>query len=90
MPLIDKQGHVIEFEARGIERITSDIRSVNTDDIVHLFKNVTKEEIERPSGPVDIMNMQPTTRQENKTSESSTTKCFVTHEEFEEFLDQSN
>ena len=55
VPLIDNQGHVIEFEAYGIERITSDIESVNIDDIVHLFKNVTKEEIERPSGPVDIL-----------------------------------
>ena len=55
VPLIDKQGHVIEFEAYGIERITSDIESVNIDDIAHLFKNVTKEEIERPSGPVDIL-----------------------------------
>ena len=55
VPLIDKQGHVIEFEAYGNERITSDIESVNIDDIVHLFKNVTKEEIERPSGPVDIL-----------------------------------
>ena len=31
VPLIDKQGHVIEFEAYGIERITSDIDSVNID-----------------------------------------------------------
>ena len=45
----------MKFEAYGIERITSDIESVNIDDIVHLFKNVTKEEIERPSGPVDIL-----------------------------------
>ena len=55
LPLIDKQGRVIEFEAYGIERITSDIESVNIDDIVQLFKNVSKEEIERPSGPVDVL-----------------------------------
>ena len=55
VPLIDKQGHVIEFEAYGIERITSNIESVKIDDIVHLFKNVTKEDIKRPSRPVDIL-----------------------------------
>ena len=55
MLLIDKQGHVVEFEAYGIERIASDIESVKINDIVHLFKNVTKGEIERLSGPVDIL-----------------------------------
>ena len=38
VPLIDEQGHVIEFEAYSIERITPDIESVNTDNIVHLFE----------------------------------------------------
>ena len=55
LPLLDKQGHAVEFEVYGINKITSDIEHVNVESIVHLFRNVTKEEIARPAGPVDVL-----------------------------------
>ena len=55
LPLMDKQGHAIEFEVYGINKITSDIEHVNVESIAHLFRNVTKDEIARPIGSVDVL-----------------------------------
>ena len=53
--LIDLQGRDVQFEVYGIDKITTDIQSVNIDDIVHYFKNVSPDEIKRPSGAVDVL-----------------------------------
>ena len=55
LPLLDKQDHAVEFEVYGINKITSDIERVNVESIAHLFRNVTKDEIARPAGPVDVL-----------------------------------
>ena len=55
LPLLDKQGHAVEFEVYGINKITSDIERVNVESIAHLFRNVTRDEIARPAGPVDVL-----------------------------------
>ena len=55
LPLMDKQGHAIEFEVYGINKITSDIEHVNVESIAHLFRNVTKDEMARPIGSVDVL-----------------------------------
>ena len=55
LPLMDKQGHAVEFEVYGINKITSDIEHVNVESIAHLFRNVTKDEIARPIGSVDVL-----------------------------------
>lgn len=55
LSLIDKQGQEVQFEVYGIDKITSDIQSVNVDGIIQLFKNVSKEEISRPSGTIDVL-----------------------------------
>lgn len=53
--LIDKKGQIDEFDVYGIDKITSDIQSINIDGIVQLFKNVSKEEIVRPTGAIDVL-----------------------------------
>ncbi|XP_068675344.1 uncharacterized protein [Montipora foliosa] len=53
--LIDKKGQIVEFDVYGIDKITSDIQSINVDGIVQLFKNVSKEEIVRPTGAIDVL-----------------------------------
>ena len=55
LPLIDSQGQIVEFEVYGIEKTTTDIESVNVDKVVHLFKDVTLDDIKRPSGTVDVL-----------------------------------
>ena len=55
LPLIDLKGHVVEFEVYGIDKITTDIESVNIDKVLHLFNNVTPDEIKRPTGSVDVL-----------------------------------
>ena len=53
--LIDLQGRDVQFEVYGIDKITSDIQSVNVDDIAHYFESVSPDEIKRPSGAVDVL-----------------------------------
>ena len=55
LSLLDKQGHAVEFEVYGINKITSDIEHVDVESIAHLFRNITKDEIARPAGPVDVL-----------------------------------
>lgn len=55
LPLLDKRGQAVEFEVYGISKITSDIEHVNVESIAHLFRNVSKDEIARPAGPVDVL-----------------------------------
>ena len=45
LPLLDKQGHAVEFEVYGINKITSDTGHVDVESIAHLFRNITKDEI---------------------------------------------
>ena len=39
----------------GIDQITSDIESVSTENLANLFKGVSKDDIMRPAGPVDVL-----------------------------------
>ena len=55
LPLLDKRGQAVEFEVYGINKITSDIEHVNVESIAHLFRNVSKDEIARPAGPVVVL-----------------------------------
>ena len=55
LDLIDSQGKVVQFEVYGIDRITTDIESVNTGDVIHLFENIVPDEIRRPAGAVDVL-----------------------------------
>ena len=52
LPLIDSQGQVVPFEVCSIDVITADIQSVSVN---NLFKEVTLEEIRRPTGSVDVL-----------------------------------
>ena len=54
LDLIDSQGKVVQFEVYGIDRMT-DIESVNTGDVIHLFENIVPVEIRRPAGAVDVL-----------------------------------
>ena len=48
-PLIDSQGQVVQFEVYGMKVKTADIQSVSVNNVGHLFKDVTLEEIRRPT-----------------------------------------
>ena len=45
----------MEFEVYGIDKITSDIERINMDGVTHLFNNVAQDELQRPTGPVDVL-----------------------------------
>ena len=55
LSLIDKLGRKVQFDVYGIDKITSNIQSVNVDGIVQLFKNISKEDISRPPGTIDAL-----------------------------------
>ena len=55
LSLIDKRGQEVQFEVYGIDKITSEIQSVNIDGVIKLFKNIPREDILRPSGAVDVL-----------------------------------
>ena len=55
LPLLDEQGHAVEFKVYGINKITSDIELVNVENVAHLFRNIIMDEIARPAGPVDVL-----------------------------------
>ena len=56
LTLIDKKGQELQIDVYGIDKITSDIQAINLGGIHRLFRNVTKEEIPRPTGEVDVLN----------------------------------
>ena len=54
LPLADAQGQTVHIEAYGIDQITSDIESVSTENLAN-FKGMSKDDIPRPVGPVDVL-----------------------------------
>ena len=55
LSLFDKQGQEVQVDVYGIDKITSEIQSVDIDGIIPLFNNISKEDILRPSGTVDVL-----------------------------------
>ena len=55
LPSVDAQGQTVHIEAYGIDQITSDIESVSTENLSNLFKGVSKDDMVRPAGPVDVL-----------------------------------
>ncbi|XP_068758047.1 uncharacterized protein [Montipora capricornis] len=55
LSLIDKQGQEVQFDVYGIDKITSDLQSVNVNGIIQLFKDISKDDISRPSGTIDVL-----------------------------------
>lgn len=53
--MIDKKGQELQIDVYGIDKITSDIQTINFNGVHRLFRNVTKEEITRPTGEVDAL-----------------------------------
>ena len=53
--LFDKQGQEVQVDVYGIDKITSEIQSVDIDGIIALFNNISKEDILRPPGTVDVL-----------------------------------
>ena len=53
--MIDKKGQELQIDVYGTDKITSDIQTINLNRVHRLFRNVTKEEITRPKGEVDVV-----------------------------------
>ena len=53
--ILDKLGRKYKMVAYGIDHITNEISDIKIDGMIHLFNDISKAEIERPSGKVDIL-----------------------------------
>ena len=55
LSLFDKQGQEVQVDVYVIDKITSEILSVDIDGIIPSFNNISKVDILRPSGTVDVL-----------------------------------
>ena len=53
--LVDKEGQEHTMEAYGMDEITGDVESVNSDGVVHHFPVIPSDDLKRPSGKVDLL-----------------------------------
>ena len=53
--LFDRSGRKYQITAFGIDNITNAISHVEVDELVHLFNNINKRDVQRPEGEVDIL-----------------------------------
>ena len=54
LTLIEKRGQELQIDVYGIDKIASDIQTINLDGIHRLFGNEAKREITRPTGEADV------------------------------------
>ena len=55
VPLLNERNEIVEVKAYGIEAISSELCPINIQPALDLFKNVTRSEVHRPSGKVDLL-----------------------------------
>ena len=55
LPLIDQNGERVLFKVYGIEKISTRVKRVDVDKVVHLFSNLKPSTKERPEGSIDVL-----------------------------------
>ena len=53
--MVDKSGNSIEFQVYGIDKISSCVNTMDVAGVIHLFHAVSKTEVDRPAGDIDIL-----------------------------------
>ena len=53
--IVDREGDCHSMQAYGMDKITSDIESVNIDGVTHFFPNIPAEDLQRPRGKVNLL-----------------------------------
>ena len=55
MPLVDKNGDVVEIEVYGIDMISTEVKRMDIKGVTHLFGDIKENEIQRPVGDIDVL-----------------------------------
>ena len=55
MPLIDKQGKTVEFQVYGINQISTEVKEMNVEGVLHLFDDLTAVDVKRPIGEIIVL-----------------------------------
>ena len=53
--LVAQSGKMLNFRVYGIDRISSPMRKIDLDGVMHLFHNIDKKEVQRPIGEIDVL-----------------------------------
>ena len=55
LTLVDKDGKQVVFKVYGIDKITTAVKRIKLDGIIHLFRGLDGKEVERPEGEIDVL-----------------------------------
>ena len=55
LPLIDSMGEIVHFRVYGIDRISTEIKAISIENVLHLFHDITGKSVRRPIGEIDVL-----------------------------------
>ena len=55
LPLIDSVGEIVHFRVYGIDRISTEIKAISIENVLHLFHGITGKSVRRPTGEIDVL-----------------------------------
>ena len=55
LPLCDKSRKVIIFRVYGIDKISTDVKYMSVEGVLHLFNGIKEVDIQRPTDEIDIL-----------------------------------
>ena len=54
LPLIDSMEGIVHFRVCGIDRISTEIKAISIENVLHFFHGITGKSVRRPTGEVDV------------------------------------
>ena len=55
LPLLDKGRQIVEFQVYGINKISTNVKAIDIEGVLYLFKDVHKKELQRPVGEIHVL-----------------------------------
>ena len=55
LPLIDSVGEIVYFRVNSIDRISTKIKEIGMENVLHLFHGITGKSVRRPTGEIDVL-----------------------------------
>ena len=55
LPLINSVGEIVHFRVYGINRISTELKAIIIENVLHLFHGITGKKVRRPTGEIDVL-----------------------------------
>ena len=55
LPLIDSMEEIVHFRVYDIDRISTEIKAISIENVLHLFHGITGKSVRRPTGEIDVL-----------------------------------